>query len=280
TEAIGTLGVGGFLGMLTGPYLGDLLLSGERTQEVFERLFLAATVTLVVPATLVSLLPAVKTGSEVRTVRARDFIGSVRTHWPGVVLLANLCFGVCLSIPFGFLSSFVDKVSGTASERSYIGLFFLGYAGLGATLRLGLRRVPDRVGPERVLLAGLLLFAVGTLSFLLVRPGEGWLVILPGLLCGAGHGLTFHTMASLTLRTFPAKVGGTGSALTLMSVDLGTIAGSPILGSIAEERGYHWMFICLSVTCVVVAVTYAIAMRETLRLGPRREPAATSSAAK
>ncbi len=56
TEAIGILGVGGFLGMLLGPALGDLMLSAERTRDNFVMLFVAAGLGCILPAFLV-LLP-------------------------------------------------------------------------------------------------------------------------------------------------------------------------------------------------------------------------------
>ena len=50
TEAIGILGVGGFLGFLFGPFLGDLILDREvRTEQQFAVLFVVTSAALIVP---------------------------------------------------------------------------------------------------------------------------------------------------------------------------------------------------------------------------------------
>ena len=256
TEAIGTLGAAGFAGMLLGPYLGDVILGGaERTRDDFTLLFVVATAVLPLPALLLFFVrtPPVKDRSA--PTRLRDFVRTVRKHWPGTILLVNLLFGICMSIPFGFLAAYIDEAGPAIPGTSPIGVFFLGYAGWGITVRLSLRRVPDRIGRRRVLLAGIVIMALGMFSFLLVDP-EGWWLIVPGIICGNGHALMFHTMTSLALEKFPTEVRGTGSALTLMMLDGGFIAGAPILGQIAASFGFDWLFITVGVTCLVVASIY------------------------
>ncbi len=257
TEAIGTLGAAGFLGMLVGPYVGDVILGGAtRTRADFALLFVTAAAILPLSALLLFFIrtPPVKDHSA--PTRLRDFVRIVREHWPGTILLVNLLFGVCMSIPFGFLAAYIDDVGLAIPGTSAIGIFFLGYAGWGITVRLSLRRVPDRIGRRRVLLAGIVIMALGMFSFLLVDPTEGWWLIVPGIICGNGHALMFHTMTSLALERFPADVRGTGSALTLMMLDGGLIAGAPILGQIAASFGFDWLFITVGVTCLVVASIY------------------------
>ena len=64
-------------------------------------------------------------------------------------------------------------------------------------------------------------------------------------------------MMSLTIASFPSDVRGTGSALALMMLDLGLIAGAPILGLIADAYGFNWMFVSISVFCLIVTGIYA-----------------------
>ena len=86
-------------------------------------------------------------------------------------------------------------------------------------------------------------------------------------MAGVGHSLMFHTMTSLTLQTFPSQVRGTGSALALMMLDLGTIAGAPVLGMIGERFGFAVMFGSIGAFCFSSAMIYALS---TLRFAAAR----------
>ena len=256
TEAIGIIGVGSHIGMLLGPVLGDLLLSAEPARGNFVALFLAAGGGCAVPALLVCILRPLPGQGSGSAVGLASFLRTAREHWPGMILLVNFAFGFCMTVPFVFLVSYVDQVPLRIQGTSIIGLFFWCYAGWGMTLRIVLRRVPDRLGRRKVLLAGMLFMSVGMFSFQLVDAAHPWMIVVPALLVGTGHGLTFHTMTSLTLGLFPGAVRGTGSALALMTCDLGMLAGAPILGQIADAHGFSWMFSTAALFCLVVAGVY------------------------
>ncbi len=137
-----------------------------------------------------------------------------------------------------------------------IDLFFLFYAGTGIVLRLTLRRLTDQIGSRKVLLAGMLFMSVGMFGFVLVDAANTWRIIVPALFTGAGHGLMFHRMTSLTLENYPHAVRGSGSALALMMLDLGTIVGAPVLGLIGERFGFAMLFGAIGGFCLVVAAAY------------------------
>lgn len=270
TEAIGILGVGGFLAMLSGPWMGDLFLGdGERQRAQFTSLFIAATLALLLPAFLL-LFMAPRPSRPASGIRAKDFFRVVRRHWPGTIVLVDFTFGVCTTVPFFFLANYIDVEALSIDGVSEIAWFFLGYAGWGMTLRIAWRRVPDMIGRRKILLLGLLFFAAGMFSFLVVTPERAHLLIVPALLCGTGHSLLYHTMTSLTLEGFPDEVRGTGSALALMFVDIGFIGGSPILGMLADAHGYNVVFVTVGVTALTVAVLYATASIPIWRARARR----------
>lgn len=259
TEAIGVLGAGGFFGMLIGPLLGDLILgSGERVRGDFVVLFVSAAGSLVLPLILLWFVHIPPASGHVRRVKLIDFIRTARQNWPGMILLVNVVFGICMTVPFGFLASYVDHEHLQLPGVSVIGMFFFGYAGWGVTVRLSLRRVPERWGRRKVLLVGMIFMAAGMFCFPLVHADHVKMILIPALLCGTGHALIFHTMTSLTLHSFPHSVRGSGSALSLMALDLGMIGGAPILGQIADAAGFAWMFVAIGVSCVAIAIVYAI----------------------
>lgn len=259
TEVIGILGAGGFIGFLTGPLLGDLILgSGVRTRADFMTLFVVSAAVLVIPAALLLLVKKPPLPSGEGKVHLGDFLRTVRAHWPGTILLVDLVFGICLTVPLVFLANYIDVEGIEIDGFSEIGLYFLGYAGWGFIVRVGLRRVPDQRGRRKVLLVGMLFMGVGEFAFLWVSPEAAWRIVIPGLLCGTGHALMYHTMTSLTLESFPSAVRGSGSALTLMMLDLGLVAGAPLLGWVAGGFGYDWLYVTVGSTCLVVALLYTI----------------------
>jgi predicted MFS family arabinose efflux permease len=172
-----------------------------------------------------------------------------------------------------FLASFIDDEKIVVGQMSPMGVFFYCYAGWGLTVRLTLRRLPERIGRRKVLLAGLLCMAIGMASYLAVSGERPWMILAPGLICGTGHALMFHTMTSLALEKFPPQMRGTGSALALMMLDLGMVVGSPILGWIADYFGFPLLFIAISSCCWLA---FGVYLRDSMAVWRDRSPAAES----
>ncbi len=257
TEAIGILGTGGFMGMLLGPALGDLMLgAGERDPNDFVLLFATAGLGIIVPATLVCFLPTPAGQGRSASVRIADFARTVWRYWPGTILLVDVAFGVCMAVPFGFLASYIDHVPLHISGVSVIGLFFWCYAGWGLVVRVVLRRLPELIGRRKVLLAGMVSMSAGMLCYWLVEADSPWLIVVPALVTGMAHGLVFHTMTALTIEPFPDNVRGTGSALALMMMDLGMIGGAPVMGLIADAYGFKWMYTAIGALMAISAAAY------------------------
>ena len=262
TEAIGILGVGGFLGMLVGPLLGDLLLgTGGRDRFGFQLLFVSAVIANAIAPGLLLLLPKPVRTAKKRSVALSEFVTTSLRYWPGMILLIDFAFGVCMTVPFIFLATFIDQTPLRINGVSPIGLFFACYAGMAIVVRLGFRRLPDRVGADRVMIAGGILMAAGMFSYFLVIADRPWAVIIPAVLTGLGHGLMFHTMTSLTVSNFPREVQGTGSVWALMMLDMGTITGAPALSAIGEHLGFHLMFAAVGCSCLLAITCYAFADR-------------------
>ena len=257
TEAIGTLGVGGFIGMLLGPALGDLILGDTRSVEGFQTLFTVAVAALVIPALLLFFLEPPATETRASSARISDFFRTIIRCWPGTIILVVATFGLCMTVPFVFLAKYIDEVGLSIPGVSEMGLFFTCYAGWGLTVRISSRKIPDRLGRRKMLLVGCTVMGSGMFLFPWVDAEHPWRLAAPALLCGTGHALMFHTATSLFLHTFPSHVRGAGSALSLMVLDLGTIAGAPVLGYIAFHFGYDWLFRSVGVMCFVTGLLYA-----------------------
>ena len=263
TEAIGIFGIGGFVGMMIGPFVGDLFLD-ERSRMTFASLFcLAAIANLIPMAALFLLRPSQRSGQNT-PITIGEFARTCKEYWPGSIVLVDFAFGVCMTVPFIFMASFIDKTGLSIAGVSELGLFFIFYAGTATVVRFSSRRLPDRLGNARVLMFGMAFMSIGMWTFVIVDASEPWKMLIPAVLCGVGHGLMFHTMTSLTLRTFPAEFRGAGSTLALMMLDLGTIIGAPVLGRIGEAFEFSTLFVTAGTTCVLCGVAWLIGNRRLL----------------
>jgi MFS family permease len=255
TEAIGVFGAAGFVGMLFGPAIGDVTLGAtHRERSDFAWYFVVMTIAVVASSVLLAFVRPLPRSERTSAIHFRSFVRTARRYWPGTILLVNVVFGVCMTVPFGFLAEFIDDVH---LQEWGIGGFFLCYAGWGLFIRLALRDLPDRLGRRRFLLLGMFAFGLGSLSFLFVHAEHGWRLVIPAILCGTGHALVFHTMVSLALESFPPEARGTGSVVVLTHLDLGQIAGAPILGQLAFHSGYEYLFVTVSLSCFFAVAVYA-----------------------
>ena len=63
-------------------------------------------------------------------------------------------------------------------------------------------------------------------------------------------------MTALSLESFPDEVRGAGSALSLMMLDFGAIAGAPVLGQVAAWFGYQWLFVLVGLAAMASVAVY------------------------
>ena len=258
TEAIGSLGIAGFTGMVLGPAVGDFLLTEARTRDEFEFLFVTAAVVLIIPALLLLLLKPTPTEPRRKSTRLSDFVRIIRENWPGTIVLVLGSFGLCMTVPFVFLAKYVDEVGIRTDAVPTVTMFFICYSGVGVSIRVLARRIPDKLGRRKMLLAGTIVMGAGMLLFTLVDSEHSNRLVIPALMCGAGHGLMFHTCASLLLDHFPSEVRGVGSAFSMMVMDAAMISGAPILGWLALRYSYDVMFLSVSLFSLFSGCVYAI----------------------
>jgi predicted MFS family arabinose efflux permease len=270
-EAIGVLGAGGFAGLLIGPALGDLFLAQEqRTQSDFFWYFVASAAGVAVSILLVLInRPAPPHLIHSTGWHPLDFLRSARRYWPGSIMGVTMAFGSCMTVPFVYLADFVDQMPGAR-----VGPFFIVYAIVGLTIRLGLRSWPDQFGPKNVLLVGMTLFSVGMWTFLLVDTDHRYWILVAGAICGMAHGLTFHAMVTLVLKPFPPEHRGSASTLALMGIDTGMFLSAQVLGIIVHRFGYPALFHAVALATLTATALFAWRHRQT----PPQRPSVTLDA--
>lgn len=267
TEVIGNLGSSGFLGMISGALLGDLILNvfADTGHTKFLVLFGGAAILGLGYLTLVVLLTRQDCHEAPGDNPAAHRL--LFRYWPGNILLVALMMGVSLTVTTVFLTRF-------ATERSFsgIGPFFAAYAIAAFNFRILTRRWGETVGRHQMVIRGLLGHTIGHLSLLLVS--SEWHLVWPAICCGFGHALLFPAVVSKGAGCFPIAYRGTGTTLILGFVDLGSALSAPALGSVIDSFGFPAMFCCSGCSALGVVAIYALTTARRPDLDHISDPAA------
>jgi len=230
TEGLALYSASGMLPISLGGLLGDAILS--RTD--YDGLFVASA-----GFAAASFLFSLPLQEKLRVRRADDpppGIGHALLQRDLAPLwFLGAVFGLVLTGVFVFVKRFVME-----TEVASVGSFFSAYTGAAITVRLVGGRLPDRIGPKRVLLPALATLVAG---FGCLAAAEGPREVLAaGVLCGLGHGFIYPTLSSLVVSR--ASEAGRGAAISIHTSlpDVGGLLGAPLLGWVIEARGFSHMF--------------------------------------
>jgi MFS family permease len=266
-EMIGMLGTAGFVGIVLGTQLGDLLCGTEVIQRTqVDRMFLAAgTLSLAAMA----FVWTATWGYPAPAIRRRPpLFWIIRRYHPGTVLLVGVAMGVGISLPTTFLRTYAAEL-GIAK----IGLFFAVYAPAAILTRVLTRRLPERIGLMPMILLGLAALVAGQLLMLVVQ--SEWYFVFPGLGYGVAHALLFPTVIAAGSRTFPNRHRGLGTTLMLAMYDVGQLIGAPSAGAILHFStnwglpGYPTLFVVVAMVLGGAGLVFALTGR---RQSDRQRP--------
>ncbi len=249
TEAIGSLGSSGFVGMIVGAQLGDWMFSHAQGMDRFTTLF-GATIAFGL-LYLVFVLTLTHRDSHVTPEVTPHAHVLLRRYWPGAVVLVALMMGLGFSVTMVFLTRL-------ATERHLAGVkvFFTGYAVAAFSVRLLTRTLSRSWGRRVLILLGLTGHAIGHLW--LIEVQSEWQFIGPSLCIGFGHALLFPCVVSLGAETFPEQYRGTGTTMILAFADLGMALTSPVLGRLLDLWGFTVMLSVTSGTLLASVGLYAL----------------------
>lgn len=250
TEAIGTLGSGGFLGMFLGTAIGDAIFHVYDGGFRFTMLF--GTTTALGLLHVVLIVFVTRSDRHVRPAVTPAVHRLVVHHWPGNVMLVAFVMGLVFAVTTVFLTRFA-----TQQGISGLGPFFASYAISAFAFRLISRSWSRTVGRHRMILWGL----AGHVATMLILPlvTSEWLFVLPAVFGGFGHALLFPAVVSLGSEAFPREYRGTGTTIVMGFIDVGTFVSAPLLGGIIDAydgNGFTPMFLFAGTAATVVAVIY------------------------
>lgn len=254
TEVIGNLGSSGFVGMICGAQLGDLILALADAGRMQYVVLFGSTVLL---SSIYLGLVIVITRRDVHdrpheTPAAHSLL---LRYWPGPVVLVAMMMGTALTVTTVFLTRYVNHL-GLAHG---FGTFFTGYAISAFSFRLLATNWSRTIGRHRMILLGLCGHAIG--FSILPFMTRDWMFLLPATACGFGHALLFPAVVSLGAGAFPKQYRGTGTTITLGFFDLGMALSAPVLGRVIDQFdgvGFTPMFYTATGLMLAVATFYTL----------------------
>lgn len=266
-EMVGMLGTSGFLAMVLGTWLGDVMLGGApmtwgRLQLMFVVCAALGTINVVLAVF------ATRHDSFQRRSRHVSAWSLLRRYHPGAVLLVSAATGFGLGLPGTFLRPYAESLNIPG-----IALFFAVYAPTAFAARFMSRRLPARLGNRRVLYLGLAFMVTGMLLFTLAS--NQWLLCVPAAALGVAHALLFPSVIAEGTAAFPARNRGLATTLVLTFFDLGTLVGSPIAGGIvsyAPRVGlpeFGSMFVAVAAMIGTSTIVYALSRDKAISVAPR-----------
>ncbi len=295
-EMVGMLGTGGFVGIVAGTLVGDLLFGSVSiaAAQVAEMFIIAALLGLLalpfawgatrgersacgvqgsgVSAHRSSPVPHHSSlithpafarpctnprSGEPPTVRGESsLLAIVRRHSPGVILVIGVTMGMALGLPGTFLRSY-------AMEQGIprIGLFFLVYCIVAVAVRVPTRRWTERFGARRIILLGMTGMTASIAIFPLVH--SEWQLALPAVGFGCSHAILWPAVVAAGSVAFPPENRGLATVLLLAAWDLGLLIASPTVGVILEYSEplglppYPTMFLSMAALLTLVTLWYA-----------------------
>ena len=228
TEVIGNLGSSGFLGMICGSQLCDLVgrsFTGRTESMVAFGCVSGLGIVYLILVTIVT-----RRDAHVRPSSTPAAHRLIFRHWPGPVVFVALLMGMYFVIPSVFLTRF-----STHRSLGGIGFYWTCYAITAFLVRVSTRRWSQTIGRHRMIMLGIVGYSIG----LSIVPSvtQSWHFIFPALASGFAHALLFPAVVSLGTEAFPREYRGTGTTVVLGFFDLGSALFAPTLGAIIDYFG-------------------------------------------
>ena len=250
TEVIGSLGSSGFLGMIVGSQLGDLILTNT-SDSMLRYWILFGTAALLAFIYLMIVFWLTRKDVHTTSHETPSAFPLLFKYWPGGVMLVAMMMGMGFTSTTVFLTRYA-----TSMGLRGVGTYFTAYAVTAFLIRVMTRHTSKIYGRHRMIIVGMLGHIVG--HFWLCFVAQEWHFIMPAMCSGFAHALLFPCVVSLGTETFPVRFRGTGTTLLLCFLDLGGLLSAPLLGGIIDHIGFSAMFATTAISFSVVTLFYAV----------------------
>ncbi len=179
---------------------------------------------------------------------------------------ANLTLVFVLAFLFAISSTAATTFLATLAKArsiSQFSLYFTAWGISGVAIRFIGGKWGDRIGPERVLIPGLFLYASGLLTIHFSTSLIGF--IIAGILVGTAHGVSFPAITSFGYSRAPDQFKGSAMALITGMMDAGGAVMALLVGPLAEVVGLGIVFPIAASASLIALTVVSISQRRFLR---------------
>ncbi|MCL2894894.1 multidrug efflux MFS transporter MdtG [Brenneria tiliae] len=264
--ALGTLSTGAVSGALIGPLIGGYLADTYGLRPVF---FITAAVLFIC-----FLITLIYVRERFTTIRKKDMLSGrqVMTSLknPKLVLslfITTLIIQVATGSVSPILTLFVRDLAGHTQNLAFISGMIAAIPGVSALIsapRLG--KLGDKIGPERILIAMLVVSVLLLIPMAFVQTP--WQLGVLRFLLGAADGALLPAVQTLLIYHSSNQVAGRIFSYNQSFRDVGNVAGPLIGASISATYGFRAVFI---VTALVVLLNVIYSWRSLQRRSSRIE---------
>lgn len=252
--AMGTLSTGGVAGALLGPLAGGLLADVYGLRMVF---FITASVLFICfLLTLFCIRENFTPVAKKEMLHAKEVLASLKS--PRLVLslfVTTMIIQVATGSIAPILTLYVRELAGNVGNIAFISGMIASVPGVAALMsapRLG--RLGDRIGPEKILVAALLISVLLLVPMAFVQTP--WQLGLLRFLLGAADGALLPAVQTLLVYNTTQQIAGRVFSYNQSFRDIGNVTG-PLLGAaVSANYSFHAVF-CVTAGIVLFNAFYS-----------------------
>lgn len=246
-EGIGYFGMGVVLAMTIAPIISISLMESFGFNQVF---LVSAGVPLVAAVILSLYKPPPHVKEPTQEIRKKEPILQ-QLFEPKASFQAALVIltGLCRSADMNFIAIFAEL-----RKLEYLALYFSVQTVASFLTRLFAGRISDRKGRSWVLIPGGIAVLVAMVMLSVAQSGE--VMLLAGFFNGIGIGVLVPGMQVWLFEIVAAEKRNVASSMYFNFYDIGVSVGAILLGVIAENLGYSWMWQTTAFSAFLFLVLY------------------------
>ena len=261
--ALGTLSTGTVSGALLGPLAGGWLADQYGLRPVF--LITASVLFLCFLLTLFFIREQFVPVNKKEMLRARAVFASLKS--PRLVLslfVTTLIIQVATGSIAPILTLYVRELAGNGSNIAFISGMIASVPGVAALLsapRLG--KLGDRIGPEKILIASLVVSVLLLVPMAFVQAP--WQLGVLRFLLGAADGALLPAVQTLLIYNASNQVAGRIFSYNQSFRDIGNVTGPLIGAAVSASYGFRSVFFVTAGVVLFNAIYTGISMRRARR---------------
>lgn len=252
--AMGTLSTGGVAGALLGPLAGGLLADVYGLRIVF---FITASVLFICfLLTLFCIRENFTPVAKKEMLHAKEVLASLKS--PRLVLslfVTTMIIQVATGSIAPILTLYVRELAGNVGNIAFISGMIASVPGVAALMsapRLG--RLGDRIGPEKILVAALLISVLLLVPMAFVQTP--WQLGLLRFLLGAADGALLPAVQTLLVYNTTQQIAGRVFSYNQSFRDIGNVTG-PLLGAAVSANYSFRAVFCVTAGIVLFNAFYS-----------------------